>query len=595
MLACQLKIAEKRRQGLDDTWARLEKGDLVGVLANAKTRKAGIVDGTYLLEGVVVSTARAESGYYKIRWKTRGLGGEKPGSIAKRRYHCSQLKLLESGHDVDCHDSDEEGDTSGQSGDEGDASTDMDDALMDGAPWQIPRVLEPKKCSTPVKSPRRREKTEPTQPETGVFLAVPARQFGKTWAKKEHGGSYNSVWYTGSVSSSSGTDGSVSVSGFYGRPQETHQLSVSEVNRAVDAYEKLSQCVYNGSGKSLGPGQCVLAKDDGLHRHVPASRSSSRRVEGVQERRNERAKMKRKQYKERRKETRIRTDSWSGNLAQRTPDHNPRAISVGDGVCLRATDFLVGNPRWAEEEHGKEKDTTWYAGRVVGYDTGVSKYRLGEFANDTAGYLASSSSTYHYITKWKQQGKPEPGSVTVIPKRTCGVSPKKMRTKSVLSTDDSGNSDSETEEAWRSHTPSNHGKVERTEVGSQDATQPLPSQPPLLPQRAKTVEERWKQRLEETRLALAAGCQRWTPWAENSCALDSFALCEAAAWACAPDRLSAMDFEDAKYHTLLLGLICDTGKSNGSTTIPITTSVVRNTHSFLRRHIFYRHIVFQNN
>ena len=84
MTKCQMAIAEKRKQGVNCDIPKFQKGDRVAVFANRATRRAKGLNVPYALEATIRTVHDTNDQYYKLTWKTRGIGGEKSGAVSKR-------------------------------------------------------------------------------------------------------------------------------------------------------------------------------------------------------------------------------------------------------------------------------------------------------------------------------------------------------------------------------------------------------------------------------------------------------------------------------------------------------------------------------
>jgi hypothetical protein len=62
-------------------------------LANTVTRKKKFAVGPWSQGGVIATLSSKSKHYYQIKWTTEGLNGEKCGTLSKRWYSYSQLKL----------------------------------------------------------------------------------------------------------------------------------------------------------------------------------------------------------------------------------------------------------------------------------------------------------------------------------------------------------------------------------------------------------------------------------------------------------------------------------------------------------------------
>ena len=169
-----------RKQSVASDYAKFERGDLVGVLANRKTRKDRQIHGQYATQGVVTQTHEDKT-QYRLRWFTKGLGNEAEGSLSKRYFHAFALKLVKRDYGFEWL----------PEGAEQESSSETEEA-EDKTPGGTPPESDNEKTDEDSSD----EETARHDRFTGDCIAVKAEWFTVQWAKAMHGSTdFRKIWY----------------------------------------------------------------------------------------------------------------------------------------------------------------------------------------------------------------------------------------------------------------------------------------------------------------------------------------------------------------------------------------------------------------
>ena len=209
---------------------------------------------------------------------------------------------------------------------------------------------------------------------------------------------------------------------------------------------------------------------------------------------------------------RSQTD-WSQVLEPANSPEPEEAINIGTGVCVPADVFGTA---WAAHTHGANRDGILYSGTVVSWEEKHDSFAVGGFnASEDVEYILDRELTRAAITAWVDNGEPDAGLVLHRRDEACDED------------EDEGMDDAEV-------------SADLEEILADEDLGAVRgyNNPPGLSDWFKDMEP-------DVQLDTLLRCSHdlWT-WVDNSCHLDTWAVCELFALGRRPLRLTGGILDD---------------------------------------------------